>query len=260
MGRNKNWSPAEFEYLQNSWGSVSIPGIAKHLGRSVNAVKIKAQRLHLGAHLNSGTTITFLELLKEFGRHGGYTYFKDRLVRNGFPIRYQRVENSRFAVVDIDEFWKWAEQHKTYFDFSKLAKNALGKEPEWVDEARCAAYKAQHTTQPWTKAEDQRLEALLGQYKYTYTELAEAFCRTEGAIKRRITDLGLLQRPIRRESKAWEEYEVEILKTMREAGHCFEEIGRRLGRTGLAVRGKYERLYHPEYTKRAYRKKEGNEE
>lgn len=78
--------------------------------------------------------------------------------------------------------------------------------------------------------------------------------RTEGAIKRRIITLGLPQRPVRNNDRQWQDGEVEALLKMRADGHCWEEIGRQLNRSGCAVRGKYERLQNPEYCKRYYRR------
>jgi hypothetical protein len=31
--RGKNWTAAEIEYLEDNWGSVSLPSLAKKLGR-----------------------------------------------------------------------------------------------------------------------------------------------------------------------------------------------------------------------------------
>ena len=36
-GSMKRWTPEEEDYLSDRWGTISIPAIAKHLGRSVNA-------------------------------------------------------------------------------------------------------------------------------------------------------------------------------------------------------------------------------
>lgn len=44
----KRWTPEELAYLQDSWGVYSIETIAKNLNRSINAVRLKAQRIGLG--------------------------------------------------------------------------------------------------------------------------------------------------------------------------------------------------------------------
>ena len=31
MGQARNWTPEEYEYLENSWGKVSLPYISKNL-------------------------------------------------------------------------------------------------------------------------------------------------------------------------------------------------------------------------------------
>lgn len=250
----KNWTKEELDYLDNRWGEVSIPAIAKHLNRSVNAVKLKAGRRGLGRHIHSGTRITLLQFCDAIGKRNSYGWIKDRWVRLGLPIHYQKSIDKRYAMIDIDEFWEWAEQHKDLIDFDAFSEGTFGVEPEWVQEARRASYLAKMKKTPWTKAEDQALEFYLKQYKYTYNDLCCLMNRTEGAIKRRIMTLGLVYRPIRNYDRQWQDSEVETLLKMRAAGHCWEEIGRQLKRSGSAVRGKYERLQNPEYCKRYYRR------
>lgn len=254
MAANENWTQEELEYLKDRWGETSITAMAKHLGRSVNAVKLKAGRIGLGRHLHSGTRITLCQLCEAIGKKNSYGWIKDRWVRLGLPIHYQKSISKRYAMVDIDEFWEWAEKHKGLVDFSAFPKYTLGAEPDWVDEARHAAWLARTNKKPWTKAEDRMLETRLKEFRYTYNDLCKEMNRTEGAIKRRIITLGLAERPIRNYDKHWQDDEIETLLRMRSAGHCWEEIGRKLNRSGSAVRGKYERLQNPEYCKRYYRR------
>lgn len=254
MGSGKNWTNEEIAYLEERWGATPIPSMAKHLGRSVNAVKLKAGRMGLGRHLHSGTRITLLQFCEAIGKKNSYGWIKDRWVRLGLPVHYQKSITKRYAMVDIDEFWVWAEQHKDLIDFDAFTDGTFGAEPEWVAEARHASWLAKMNKKPWTHGEDKQLEYYLKQYKYSYNDLCRLLNRTEGAIKRRITTLGLIYRPIRNYDRQWQDSEVETLLTMRAAGHCWEEIGRQLERSGSAVRGKYERLQNPEYCKRYYRR------
>ena len=41
----------------------------------------------------------------------GYT--SDRLIRYGLPVKWHVVKKNRFRVIDIDAFWKWAEDNKS---------------------------------------------------------------------------------------------------------------------------------------------------
>lgn len=103
--------------------------------------------------------------------------------RRGFPIHTKRVDKCVWRVVYLDEFWKWAEQHRSFIDFSKLEPLALGKEPDWVPEQRKKDFQAfaLQRKDPWTPDEDSRLKMLLKQHKYGYVELSEILRRSEGA-------------------------------------------------------------------------------
>ena len=105
MGSGTNWTQQELDYLENSWGQTSIPSIAKHLGRSVNAVKLKAGRIGLGRHIHSGVRITLLQFCDAIGKRNSYGWIKDRWVRLGLPVHYQKSVSKSFAMIDIDEFW-----------------------------------------------------------------------------------------------------------------------------------------------------------
>lgn len=258
--RNKSWSEAEDAYLQDKWGVVSIQGIAKALGRTENAVLNRKNRLGLGAHLDGGTDISYNQLLVELYGHGNGSYAKARLIRHGIPVKEHRVLKNRFKVIDIDEFWKWAEEHKDLLDFSRLQPFALGPEPEWaklkrkLDIDKRRKTKKNHNA-PWTVSEDAKLRRMIEKGTYTYTDIASELRKTEGAVKRRILDLGIEGRPMRKPNKPWTEDEVEKLLRMKEQGYDWIHMSQELGRSALAVRGKYERLQNPEYMKRYNRGK-----
>lgn len=67
MRANKNWTAEEIEYLSEHFGQSSYGTLAKNLGRSVEAIKIKATKLKLGAFLQNGEYITFHQLLATLG-------------------------------------------------------------------------------------------------------------------------------------------------------------------------------------------------
>lgn len=125
MGSGKNWTSEEIAYVEERWGATSIPRMAKHLGRSVNAVKLKAGRMGLGRHLHSGTRITLLQFCEAIGKKNSYGWIKDRWVRLGLPVHYQKSITKRYAMVDIDEFWVWAEQHKDLIDFDAFTEGTF---------------------------------------------------------------------------------------------------------------------------------------
>lgn len=245
----KPWTPEELDYLDTHWGDKSIPAIASHLGRSVNAVKIKAVRGNLGRHLHSGGCITLNQLAAAIKHR--YRTIRD-WEKYGLPVKKKKSLKCSYAVIDIEDFWKWAEDHKPLIKFERVEPLILGKEPEWVGKVRIAAIRGKVKRTPWTQADDDKLIHFLKQYKYTYSEIADTLQRSEGAIKRRIYDLGLPQRPVRAENREWTQEEIQTLMDLLEEGYTFEQIGKALKRTALAVRGKYECLTNPEYMKQKY--------
>lgn len=199
--KKKQWTEKEEAYLQDKWGTVSIKGLSKALGRSENAIIVRAQRLGCGAHLAGDTRISLNQLMLAIYGKNMLGYTSDRLIRYGLPVKWHRVKKNRFRVIDIEDFWKWAEKNKSLLDFSRFDKYTLGAEPDWVDEKRKADYKkmqlhGQHNA-AWTKAEDDKLRYLLEKNRYTYSELAQELRHSEGAVKRRILDLGIETRPVR---------------------------------------------------------------
>lgn len=253
--KKKQWTEKEEAYLQDKWGTVSIKGLAKALGRSENAVVVRAQRLGCGAHLAGDTRISLHQLM--LALYGGVnmgSYTSNRLIREGLPVKWHIVKNNRFRVIDIDDFWKWAEENKSILDFSRFEKYTLGAEPDWVDIKRKADFEklqkhGEHNA-AWTKTEDDKLRYLLEKGTYTYTDLARELRHSEGAVKRRILNLKIDKRPVRVPSRKWTEEEIETLCKMVDQGYDFTLIAEKLNRTALATRGKYERLQNPEYNKR----------
>ncbi|OHW63101.1 hypothetical protein EUAN_08850 [Andreesenia angusta] len=245
---NKKWSKEEVEYLESAWGTVAIPSIAKKLDRSLQAVKLKANKIGLTAFLECGDYIT-LNLLRTALRNGnanGGNYTIDQWERKGLPIRRKRVDQCSFKVVKVEDFWRWAEKNRTLIDFSKMEPGALGAEPGWAKEQRKADNDmAKFKRTPWTVEDDGILKSMLRQYRYGYRELSERLNRTEGAIKRRIMDLGLRERPLKAYNhNKWTEEEVEILSEMYEKGYQPDAIRGKINRSAQSIRGKIERMVY----------------
>ena len=246
----KNWSKADEEYLMEKWGQLSIPTIAKNIGRSVNAVKVRVSRLGLGPALMAGDYITLNQLLVTMGSTGGNGYKMKSWVENrGLPVHTKKVDKCSFRVVFLDEFWEWAEKHRSFIDFSKMEPLILGEEPSWVAEQRKKDFQsfAIQRKDPWTSAEDSRLALLLKQHKYGYAELSDMLHRSAGAIQRRCTDLGLKERPVKAENHgkeaAWTEADFAALADGIRNGDSYTVIGNRLGKSEKAIRGKIYFVY-----------------
>ena len=254
----KTWTKQEIDYLKENWGARSVGALAKTLKRTENAVKLRASRLKLGPHLAADGRISLQQLyIAIYGSTAGGGYSMHRLIDAGIPFKKHRIGKSTVRVINMEDFWKWAEENKHMLDFSRFEPLVLGVEPGWVEIKRKLDFEKRQRTGPhnkkWTQFEEAKLRQMLKAYKYTYSDLSKELSRSEGAIKRRILALGIKERPLRNPVRPWTDEEVGILLDLREQGYDWSQIGERLGRTALTVRGKYERLQNPKWTTREYR-------
>ena len=249
----KVWKKEEELYLEENWGTISIPTIAKNLGRSVDAIKVRASRLGLGPCLLGGEYVSFNQLVIALTGHISHSYHLISWVENrGFPIHTKRVNKNTFRVVYLDEFWEWAEKNKSFIDFSKMEPLALGEEPDWVAEQRHKDYNAFYLQRktPWTPEEDSQLLYLLKKQQYSYTEISERLHRSVGAIQRRCTDLGTKYRPVKAdntgEGSKWTKEHYRILAEGIRNGDSYALIGTKIGKSEKAIRGKVYTVYFTE--------------
>ena len=118
---SRKWKPEELQFLEDNWGTKSVPAIARALNRTSNGVIVKAQRLGLGSVLMAGDYITLpqlqLAVLGSKGGSGGYV-LKSWVQNRGLPVHRKKVRNNSFRVVYLEEFWEWAERNRSFIDFS----------------------------------------------------------------------------------------------------------------------------------------------
>ncbi|MYL45032.1 hypothetical protein GLV94_05205 [Virgibacillus halodenitrificans] len=245
--KRRRWTPEEIYFLEDSWGTISIKGIAKKLDRSVNSIKLKAQRIGLDdarLHFDGITVHQLADVLNI-----SYSLIKRWIQIHNFPARKKIFSSEhKVWVVSYQKFWEWAENNKQMIDFSRLERNILGAEPEWVEEKRKAdiinnrIIKKSHNI-PWSSGEDKKLSALLKSYKYTYPQIAKELRRSESSIKRRIQELGFKQRPVRlnNQVKYTLEEEKKIIEMLYQ-GYSIDVIADSINKSALGVRGKLERM------------------
>lgn len=235
----KTWRKEELEILEDKWGASSIPQIAKILGKSVNAIRCKAQKIGLESFIDCGEYVTFNKLIKAIGYGGSYSYLEKRLLKLDFPLKYKKSIKMNYKVVYIKDFWKWAEQHKQDISFAKFEKGSIGEEPAWVGEKRKADLtnpsKVNHNRK-WTKEQDNLLIEKTKSCRYTYKDLARDFNRTENAIKRRLYDLAVPYRPVPLDIHIkWTEEENKKMFELHEKGYDTYAIAQILNKTHLSI-------------------------
>lgn len=239
----KNWTAAELDYLSDKWGTVSIKGIAAHLGRSLEAVKLKAQRTGFGDARLSGDGITLNQLAKALNRQ--YSSLKYWYLEKELPARKKVFCKAKVLFISYPDFWKWAELHKTLMNFTEFKEHDLGPEPKWVKVKRRADLDRANRSSiytDWSELEDKKLLSLVNVQRYTYSEISKMLNRNSAAVKRRLYDLGSKARPVRMKSSRWTPEQLTLLVEMAEQGHGYSTIGDKIGKSELGVRGKLERM------------------
>lgn len=244
----RKWTAEEDEYLEQNWGSLSMGTMARVLGRTESAIQLRAGRLELGPWLMAGDYVTLAQLAKALGRGESLTTIKHIWIeKKGMPVHRKLVRRLRVTVVCLPEFWKWAEENRSFVDFGKMEPLALGKEPAWVAEQRKKVAVGYFLPRKWTPYEDELLRSLLAAQKYTSQEMSVLLKRSGGAILRHCLELGLPGRPIRASShNSWSDAQKEAVKSGILNGDSYSLISARIGKSEKAVRGYVWRVYGTE--------------
>lgn len=239
----KTWSITEVEYLKSRWGETNIKTIARKLGRTLHSVKNKAFRIGLGDWRFYHEYIS-LNQLHELIFHAPIdTYTMGIWERAGMPYKNIKPINKSLKMISLDSFIRWYKNHKRIIDISLTQDGDFGDEPDWLKEKRKAdkmalCYKARF----WTQSDDQMLKSLLKTYRYGYRDLSVRLKRTEGAIKRRILDLGLKERPLRQDPHSlWKQEDILKVKDLYLKGYKSCVIAEYVPKSALAINGLIER-------------------
>ena len=247
----KFWTEEEIEYLEESWGKYSAPSIAKKLNRTLCGVQQKAIKLGLGSSVANSDMVPFIDLLREFDIEKNYSSCYESFTKAGFKIYTFRNNTRFFNMIDLDEFWEFAEKNPHFFDFSKLELNALGKEPEWVKNVRREHYKQRvykkNARSSWSEREIKELVRLTTVYHLPCVEIAARLNRTETAIIRKMIELKIKD-PFynKTEHAVWLPEELEAVEDMVVASKSYEAIGLALNRSANSIRSKLKRTYGTE--------------
>lgn len=102
------WTEEEVDFLRERLGTISIRKIAKKLGRSHEATRAKAERLHLSRRVREGYSMTDLQAV--FGVHQRRVRWwverglLGRPRRNGNEVRLDETSVVRFMRRHTDEY------------------------------------------------------------------------------------------------------------------------------------------------------------
>lgn len=188
-GRRKaGWKPEELEYLQEVWGQKTIPQIARKLGRSVNAVKVKSYRMGLGGQKWYGEMMSGRKVSELLGVDV-HTVCDLWIGKCGLKGARKRLGNSQktTTIILFEDLLEWLKEHQDLWDSRRVEPYALGMEYDWLKEKRAAdAMLPERKKQKWTREEDARLVAMFRKGNMTYAQMGDELGRPASGVEHRL--------------------------------------------------------------------------
>ena len=106
------WTDEEVEILSEKWGKRSAKDLSRQLGRSVGAIKRKAKDIGMGFRVQNADGVSMKMLLSIICGHNASSKDYKRFKQAGLPYFTLKTEQRKFYMVNIDKFWKWAEENQ----------------------------------------------------------------------------------------------------------------------------------------------------
>lgn len=233
----KRWSQDELEYLEDSWGFVSLDTISKNLQRTKEAVRRKAWNLGLGPSRYADGLIysppQIAELLKKDVKDI-YRFIEDGTLKG----RKRKLINERVYQVHFDDLMAFLKDNPDKWDSRKVPPYTFGIEPDWMKEKRIKDMEIPKAHKKWTKNEERELIYYVNQ-GYEMRDIANILGRTLTSIYRRAQELrerGQLK-PIKKMTY-WSKEEINKMLELEKQGLTDKEIAYKLGRKRIHITDK----------------------
>lgn len=226
----RRWTEKEEEMLIARHGTYSLMSTAKRLDRTLQAVQLKLFRMGLTDNKDAFDYVikrTLADTLKVDSKTIDYFITKGLRVRRKITCKVKR-----YNFIAISDFWEWSSENKELINWTELEKNALGEEPEWVDQERRKILLNKRPSKirgKWTEKEEKKLLSLYN--SKTYKEIAVIMGRTESSVMQKIGKLN----GTKRKRKGWTIKEIATLKELLKQGHTDIEIANKLERSKSSI-------------------------
>lgn len=180
LPEQRPWTLQDEELLSEYWGLYNVETIAKKLNRTITAVRLKAQRMHLGSIMDSSDVLSIdsiCDILK---------VTRNRVLKIwtslGLKVKRKKIIEKFYFYVSWPDLLLFLENNQNEWDSRKVEEYMLGPEPEWLKIKR----RNDKISNPlfyrqWTLEEMKHLMFLKKTGK-SYKEIAKLLDRTESSI------------------------------------------------------------------------------
>jgi len=180
-----HWTKEEEEFLFNNYGEIPVYKIEKKLGRKNIERKLDKEKLGYCTEYQGLLTAYRLAKLLNVDTHTVLNWVYNK----GLPHKKKIMRYTReYIIIDVPDFWDWAEQNKHLVPFHKIKPDTLIPEPNWVEKERKKKYLStpQRQRKAWSIEEESQLRYLKYQLQLSNQEIAKRMHRTTTSIRRRL--------------------------------------------------------------------------
>ena len=180
---NKKWTDKEDEYLKRNYSRSTLQNLSKALNRSSIAIRDRARILRIARYEKEYLNAS--ELSACFGRNK--IVATNWIRKHGLPAQKLWSNSHYVYMIDIDEFWAWADKNRTLIDWSGYIPLSLLPEPDFVKECIEEYSKPTQHRKKITQCEKIKIYNMYCK-GVSIKEIAKVYERTEYAVKHILRD------------------------------------------------------------------------
>lgn len=187
------WTEEELDYLRENVGTRMPSEMAKHLGRSTQAVKNRLCQMGIGGYLDNTDRMTATSVARMMGVHPQTV---DRWIALGLTYR----KKGQYLTIDQDGLVRWLGSHQGEWRADKVKDDTLLRLTPWWAEKRAKDLEERkhRSAGRWTKEEVAKLKTLRHRGLYIQ-EIAPILGRSERSVEYKLSYMrGYRQNPKQR--------------------------------------------------------------
>lgn len=174
----RRWTEEELEKLERYNGTCTCATMAKRLGRSPEAVKIKMNRIGLRGFEQATELLTGFQVLKTYG-------IEYRQLQRWHRLGLKRRKISGYNTYRQEDLYKFMKSHPEEWDATKVTDDSLFMSEPWFLQKRKDDRVGPKKRKEWTSFD---VSHLILRYRQgaPIRQIAEEMGRTESSIKNKM--------------------------------------------------------------------------
>ena len=173
---DRKWEEWEEDYMERKYLYQPVEKTMKHLNRTKASVLHKASRMHLNHNVDRLNATNLANCLGI-----DISVVIRWVTRCGLPCKTIKYNSSNRYIIDVKDFWKWAEKNKHLIIWKKYQRLSLPPEPSWLED-EIKKPQRYNNNKKYTEEEKLRIKSMLRK-GYSAEEIAEQMNRTLSGIR-----------------------------------------------------------------------------